>query len=65
MPLITVDGPRLAEVERKRQLVEKLTQAAVEVYGLPKEAIIVLIRENAPENVGVAGQLIADRHREA
>ena len=61
MPLITVEGPKI-EVEQKRRLVKKLTAAAVEVYGMDKEHIIVLIRENAPENVGVGGQLIADRH---
>jgi len=40
-----------------------LTDAATEVYGMDKEHIIVLIQENAPENVGVGGQLIADRRR--
>ena len=31
------------------------------VYGMDKEHIIVLIRENVPQNVGVGGQLIVDR----
>jgi len=63
MPVITVDGPKI-EVERKRALVRKLTDAAVEVYAMGKEHIIVLIRENPPENVGSGGQLIADRRKE-
>jgi len=58
MPNITVEGPPI-DVERKRQLVEKLYKAAVEVYGI--EHITVLIKENAPENVGVGGKLLADR----
>ena len=62
MPLITVEGPTIPEVERKRELVRKLTDTAVEIYGIAKEHIIVLIRENAPENVGAGGELIADRH---
>ena len=34
---------------------------ATKAYGLPKETIVVLIKENSPENVGVAGKLIIDR----
>ena len=60
MPTITVDGPPIS-VEQKRQLVEQLTKAAVDVYRI--EHITVLVRENPPENVGVNGQLLADRRR--
>jgi 4-oxalocrotonate tautomerase len=62
MPTITVDGPKIQDIELKRQMVKKLTDAAYEVYKI--EHIVVLIRENAPENVGVNGQLIADRLKE-
>ena len=58
MPTIMVEGPPM-DIERKRQLVKKLTEAAVEVYGIGH--ITVLIRENQPENVGLGGQLLADR----
>ena len=61
MPLITVEGPKIAEIERKRVFVEKLSDAAVEAYGIAREHIIVLIHESLPENVGVGGQLVADR----
>lgn len=61
MPTITVEGPPIKEIERKRQLVKKLTAAAIEIYNI--EHIVVLIRENAPENVGVNGELIADRRK--
>ena len=60
MPTIMVEGPKI-DVEKKRQLVKKLTEAAVEVYGI--EHIIVIIRENPPENVGISGELLADRKR--
>jgi len=60
MPTVVVDGP-LISIEQKRELVKKLTKAAVEVYRI--EHITVLIRENAPENVGVSGQLLADRRK--
>jgi len=60
MPTIMVEGPKI-EVEKKRQLVKKLTEAAVEVYGI--KHITVIIRENPPENIGTNGQLLADRKR--
>ena len=62
MPIITVEGPRIDDLDRKRQMVKALTEAASGAYGFDKEHIIVLIRENVPENVSVGGQLIADRH---
>ena len=60
MPTIMVEGPPIS-VEQKRQLVKRLTEVAVEVYRI--EHITVLIKENPPENVGVSGQLLADRRR--
>ncbi len=61
MPTIRVEGPVLT-VEKKRELARRLTEVAVDVYAI--EHILVLIRENPPENVAVNGVLIADRHRE-
>jgi 4-oxalocrotonate tautomerase len=60
MPTIMVEGPPIS-VEQKRELVKGLTEVAVEVYLI--EHITVLVRENPPENVGVDGQLLADRRR--
>jgi 4-oxalocrotonate tautomerase len=61
MPHITVYALKQPDINKKRQLVEKLTDAAVEVYGVPKEAVTVEILENEPENVAHGGQLILDR----
>lgn len=58
MPNVVVDGPPIS-VEQKRRLVKGLSDVAVEVYGI--EHIIVLIRENGPENVGIDGELLADK----
>jgi 4-oxalocrotonate tautomerase len=58
MPMIIVEGPRIQDVERKRRLVKKLTEVAMDVYNI--EHITVLIRENLPENIGVNGQLVCD-----
>jgi len=64
MPVIRVDGPQIS-VDKKRELAKRLTEAAAEVYGMGKEHIIVLIRENPPENVSVGGELVVDRRKEA
>ena len=61
MPMITVEGPKIAEVEQKRKLVKGLTDVAYEIYQI--EHITVLIKENPPENVGVEGELVADRQK--
>ena len=61
MPNICIEGPIIKDLEKKRVLVEQLTDAAVKAYGLSREAIVVLIKENPPENVGVGGKLIIDR----
>jgi 4-oxalocrotonate tautomerase len=58
MPTITVEGPRI-DVARKRNLVKRMTDVAVDVYDI--KHIVVLIKENAPENVGVDGELVVDR----
>jgi 4-oxalocrotonate tautomerase len=61
MPTIRIDGPPIPDIDRKRDLVRRLTRAAVEIYGI--EHITVIIRENPPENVGADGTLIADLHK--
>ena len=64
MPSITVQGPILHDIDVKRTLVKDLTDALEKAYELPREVMIVLIKENPPQNVGVGGQLIVDRLKE-
>jgi len=61
MPIISVEGPPVKDLDRKRNFVQKLTDATSEMYGIDKEHIVVLIRENKPENVSAGGKLILDR----
>jgi 4-oxalocrotonate tautomerase family enzyme len=61
MPVITVEGPVVPDLGKKRQLVQDLTKSASEVFGLPKESIVVILHETSPECVGVAGELVCDR----
>ena len=61
MPIITIEGPQIKDIEVKRTLVKELTNAALKAYRLPAQYIVTVIKENLPENVGVGGQLISDR----
>ncbi len=56
-----IEGPPIKDPDKKRTLGKEITLAAVKAYGLPEEVIVVLIKENSPENVCVGGELICDR----
>lgn len=60
MPIITLEGPKIADVEVRRRLIHELTEAAASAYALPQEKIIVILHENTREQVGVGGKLLAD-----
>jgi len=62
VPIIRVDGPPVADVDKKREFVKCVTEATAAFYGLPEYVIIVLLQENMPENVGVGGKLLVDLH---
>ncbi len=62
MPTIIIEGPPI-DVDKKRALVKQMTETASDVYELPREIMHVLIKENPPDNVGVGGQLLTDRHQ--
>ncbi len=61
MPVITIEGPPIADMATRRTLTEALTRSAAEAYAMPKEKIIILIREIRPDQVAVGGELISDR----
>ena len=63
MPVINIEGPAISDIGKKRTLVKEMTASATKAFGLPAEAIVVLIKENLPENVGVGGMLIVDRRK--
>lgn len=63
MPTITLEGPPIKDISVKRKLIKELTEAAVKGYMMPPQSIIVLIKENPPENVGIGGLLILDQEK--
>lgn len=63
MPNITIDGPKIEDIEIKRTLVKEVTDAVEKAYKLPKMAYVVIIKENSGENVGVGGELVVDKFK--
>jgi|ETNmetMinimDraft_2_1059921.scaffolds.fasta_scaffold26520_2 4-oxalocrotonate tautomerase len=64
MPNITIEGPEIKDIETKRQLVKEITDVVEKVYKFPREAYVVVIKENSGENVGVGGELVVDKFKE-
>jgi 4-oxalocrotonate tautomerase len=58
MPNVIIDGPPIKDLEVKRALVKEITNTMEKAYKIPREAYVIIIRENLPENVGVGGELI-------
>jgi len=63
MPVILVNALKQPDIDKKRRLVAKITDAMVDVYGVPREAVIVAIKEDEAENVGLGGVLVLDKHK--
>ncbi|GAH42101.1 unnamed protein product [marine sediment metagenome] len=63
MPNVTIDGPKIEDIEIKRVLIREITDSLEKAYKTPREHIVVLINEHLSENVGVAGKLISDMRR--
>lgn len=62
MPVITIEGPKIDDLDTKRKLAETLTEAASQAFGLGKETIVVILHETSPECVSSGGKLICDLH---
>ena len=60
MPTIFFYGPEL-EREKKKELINSFTATASKVTGIDKSAFVVYLQTTSPEEVGVGGELLADR----
>jgi len=65
MPIITLEGPKLKK-EQKEAIIEDFTDVASKIISdIPKEAFVVILKENSDENVGVGGTPLSQlRNRE-
>ena len=60
MPIITVEASKKLSKENKKEMIENVSQIVADEYGLPIQTITMLIRENIPENLGVAGKPVSE-----
>lgn len=60
MPIITLEAGKLTR-EQKLEFVQEVTETTHKITGIRKESIIVVIKENDPENIGSGGELLADK----
>jgi len=61
MPDVKISGPKIEDVETKRQLVKEITDAMEKAYKFPRQAYVITIIENLPENVSIGGILNIDK----
>lgn len=54
MPVITIAGNDGISIEKKREMVEKVSQVVADAYDLPIDAITVLVEAYPKEKIGRA-----------
>jgi 4-oxalocrotonate tautomerase len=59
MPIISWEGGKLTK-EQKQELIQRLTEVAVEVTKVPVKFYSVVIREQQDENLGFAGESVEE-----
>ncbi len=62
MPHIALRGPALS-VEAKRELLQKLTEAAAAAYQMPKERFMIHLHEFSEESIASGGVLLRDKQQ--
>ena len=63
MPVITIAGNSTITLENKREMVKKVSEVVAEAYGLPVDAITVLVQGYNFDDIGVAGELLSDKQK--
>ena len=60
MPVIIFEAGNKLDLEKKRELIRELTNAAVKVTGIGAPAFTIYIHENEHDNIGVGGKLLTE-----
>ncbi|MDF1552985.1 MAG: tautomerase family protein [Deferrisomatales bacterium] len=60
MPVVHFYGPQLPR-EKKQQLVKEFAEAVSRATGIPVEKMVTYVHELDPENIGLGGDLLANR----
>jgi 4-oxalocrotonate tautomerase len=61
VPVITMKMKK-TQPEKKKELIEKLTAAAVEVTNSPSSSFTVFIEEYEPNSIGIGGETLLEKH---
>lgn len=61
MPVVEIAGNNGISIEKKREMVEKVSEIVAEAYGLPVETVTVLVTGFNPDDIGAGGKLLSDR----
>jgi len=57
MPFIKLEAGKI-DKDKKEKLISEFTRVASETLDIPKEAFIVLIKENDTDNWGLGGKVL-------
>ena len=60
MPVITIEASPLAHGAKER-LARELAEAASQITNVPKDAFVVIVKENSFENMAQGGVLLSER----
>ncbi|MFK1849672.1 4-oxalocrotonate tautomerase DmpI [Bacteroides fragilis] len=58
MPYITIEGGGHSPVNKKSELIRKVTEVASEVMQIPMEFFLCTVKELPDENIGIGGRTI-------
>lgn len=61
MPFVSVEAFEGHSIQEKRNLVKGITEAVVNAYGVPREAVRVVLRELRKEDLASGGILQCDK----
>ena len=59
MPIVQV-GMGIMTKEKKKELIERLTEVVSDVAQLPKQTITIIIDEKHADNIGVGGVQLSE-----
>ena len=60
MPIVTIIGNANMDIDKKREMVKKVSEIVAEAHDLPISSMSVLIQGTNEENVAYGGKLISD-----
>jgi 4-oxalocrotonate tautomerase len=59
MPLIMFEGGTM-DKDKKKELIQGLTETAAKVTGIRPQAFTIYIHENDHDNIGVGGEVLTE-----